>query len=335
MTPDILLIPIVDGRYLSVIPPRMKRLQEGAWSPVEESEPVAGNQLRFSSRLKKILQQISLTLLLLGCLAACKGRVELINSVSEAEANEALSALLEGGIKAAKLPGKEGTVSLDVAEDEVAKAIAILRTEGLPRERYAKMGEVFRKEGLISSPLEERARYIWALSQEISATVSQIDGVIKARVHVVLPEHSAGGDPSLPSSAAVFIKHKAGVNLEESVPQIKRLVANSIPGLSGEKVSVILIASSGREAESDSKPSTSSTEAPAAAVSSKPVDSKVLGNQDNLLERLPQSPVILWSGLGLLMTLVCGAGLLLWRQWRKYKQALIPPAGLVQAAEDT
>lgn len=172
---------------------------------------------------------------------SCSGKVELLQGVSESEANEALAALLEAGISAGKLPGKEGAVGIEVASSEVARAISILKMEGLPKERYAKMGEVFRKEGLISSPLEERARYLWALSQELSATISQIDGVIKARVHVVLPERGAAGDPTLPSSAAVFIKHKAGVNLDDSVIQVKRLVANSITGLSADKVTVILL----------------------------------------------------------------------------------------------
>lgn len=114
----------------------------------------------------------------------------------------------------------------------------------MPRERFARMGEVFRKEGLISSPLEERARYIWALSQELSATLAQIDGVIKARVHVVLPEKAGGGEPMLPSSAAVFIKHKQRFNLDDSIPQIKRLVSNSIPGLTSDKVTVVMLPSS-------------------------------------------------------------------------------------------
>lgn len=251
------------------------------------------------------------------CLTACDTRVELISNVSEGEANEALAALLQGGIKATKLPGKEGLVSLDVEEGGVAKAIAILRAEGLPRERYAKMGEVFRKEGLISSPLEERARYIWALSQEISATVSQIDGVVKARVHVVLPERSAGGDPSLPSSAAVFIKHKTRVNLEESVPQIKRLVANSIPGLSNEKVSVILIASTGRDITSDSiNPSDDSAES-TVAVSANNNENNINVSKENIVQRFRDSPELLWLGLAMAILVFAGVIFLIYRQWRK------------------
>jgi type III secretion protein J len=256
---------------------------------------------------------------LLALVAACDTRVELISSVSESEANEALAALLDGGVKAGKIPGKEGVVSLDVAQSEVSKAIGILRVEGLPRERYAKMGEIFRKEGLISSPLEERARYIWALSQEISSTLSQIDGVIKARVHVVLPERSAGGDPSLPSSAAVFIKHKTGVNLEDSVAQIKRLVANSIPGLSGEKVSVILIASNGKVNLNESLPVSGVVKADSVSETTNTVSTP--DKSETLLRRIQESPELLWGGIALLLSLLSGSAFVFWRQWKKYKNA--------------
>ena len=256
---------------------------------------------------------------LFALVAACDTRVELISSVSESEANEALAALLDGGVKAGKIAGKEGMVSLDVAQSEVSKAIGILRVEGLPRERYAKMGEIFRKEGLISSPLEERARYIWALSQEISSTLSQIDGVVKARVHVVLPERSAGGDPSLPSSAAVFIKHKTGVNLEDSVAQIKRLVANSIPGLSGEKVSVILIASNGRVNLNESLPASGILNTD--SVSEKKAAVSTAEKSETLLRRIQESPELLFGGIALLLSLLSGCGYVFWRQWKKYQNA--------------
>jgi type III secretion protein J len=177
----------------------------------------------------------------LALVAACSGRVELVAAVAEAEANEALAALLAANVKAEKIPGKEGMVGIHVAQSQVAQAVDVLKARGLPRERHAGMGEVFKKEGLISSPLEERARYVFALSQELSGTLSRLDGVIVARVHVVLPERSPAGEETTPSSAAVFIKHHADASLDTVQPQIRRLVTNSIPGLSGERVSLVLV----------------------------------------------------------------------------------------------
>jgi len=196
--------------------------------------------IKFSSRFLARLGAVALMLVLAGC----GGSVELLSNMNEREANEAVAVLSDADIKVQKLPGKDGVVNLTVDQSSVARAITVLSAEGMPRERRATMGDVFRKEGLISSPLEERARYLWALSQELSETISQIDGVLRARVHVVLPERSTGGEPPLPSSAGVFVKHRRSVNLEESVPQIKRLVASSIPGLTAEKVSVVLVPTS-------------------------------------------------------------------------------------------
>ncbi|THF57271.1 type III secretion system inner membrane ring lipoprotein SctJ [Pseudothauera rhizosphaerae] len=176
-------------------------------------------------------------------LTACGGQVELLSQVSESQANEVLAALLKQGIAAQKIPGKEGMVSVNVPQSGVAQAIEIMQAQGLPREPHVRMGDVFKKEGLISSPLEERARLIFALSQELAGTISKIDGVIHAQVHVVLPERGNFGEAGNPSSAAVFIKHQDTVNLDGVLPQIRRLVANSIPGLSFDKVSVVLVPS--------------------------------------------------------------------------------------------
>lgn len=185
-------------------------------------------------------------------LPGCSGRVELVAAVAEAEANEALAALLAAGVQAEKVPAKDGLVGLHVAQGQVAQAVDVLKARGLPRERHAGMGEVFRKEGLISSPLEERARYVFALSQELSGTLSRLDGVIVARVHVVLPERVAPGEPVQPSSASVFLKVQSPFDEELLVPRVKRLVMTSIPGLTDEagarKLSVVLVPTKTAEA---------------------------------------------------------------------------------------
>lgn len=259
----------------------------------------------------------SIVSILLIQMAGCSSRVELLQGISEGEANEALAALLETGVKAGKLPGKDGMVGLEVDSQDVAKSISILRAEGLPRERYAKMGEVFRKEGLISSPLEERARYLWALTQELSATVSQIDGVIKARVHVVLPERSSAGDPALPSSAAVFIKHKSGVNLDDNVPQVKRLISNSIPGLSTEKVTVILLAAgvkASEEGESRVIAEIQSTEVGDKEAS----DSRALEAGESSKQKTGgNAQVIFWGTVASFVILIAAFAYFAWSKWRK------------------
>jgi type III secretion protein J len=173
-------------------------------------------------------------------LAGCGGHVDLVGNLPENEANEVLGALLHAGIAAKKTTLKEGTV-IAVDQALVSKAIDVLRAQGLPRERRSKMGEVFKKENLISSPLEERARYLYALSQELEQTLSQIDGVVTARVHVVLPERINPNEPTIPSSASVFLKYRDGFGVDKVVSEVRGMVASSIPGLHAEKVAVALV----------------------------------------------------------------------------------------------
>jgi type III secretion protein J len=254
-------------------------------------------------------------LLVCSSLTACGGKVELLKDISEVEANEVLAALLEAGIRAEKLPGKEGMVSLSVEEAQFSRAIALLTAEGLPHEKYAKMGDVFRKEGMISSPLEERARYLWALSQELSATVSQIDGVIKARVHVVLPERSNGSDPSMPSSAAVFIKHKPGFNFDDVIPQVKRLVSNSIPGLVQEKVTVVMLPSMSRT-DTDEKLSTNGSTPARASVTD-------AANPTSDRKQFREGAGVIWGVCAGLLALLAAAAVSIWKKWGGREQ-LIP-----------
>lgn len=185
----------------------------------------------------------ALTVMLAVALAGCARKIELMAAIPESEANEVLGALQNAGIAADKVPGKEGMVGLQIQADQVGRAVDLLREQGLPRERFSGMGEVFKKEGLISSPMEERARYLYALSQELAATLNQIDGVIVARVHVVLPERSSTGEGTQPASAAVFLKYQDGYDLEGLQPLVRRLVANSIPGLSPDKLTLVMVPS--------------------------------------------------------------------------------------------
>jgi type III secretion protein J len=188
-------------------------------------------------KLKNYFCIIGITLWLVGCSSS----VELISGLPEQDANEVMLALMHNGISASKSVNKDGNATVNINAGDVSHALDILRQAGLPRTQYQGFGDVFKKDGLISSPLEERARYIYSLSQELENTLSQIDGVLVSRVHVVLPERGSAGDPSLPSSASVFLKYRADYDLDALIPQIRRLVTNSIPGLGSEKVSVVLV----------------------------------------------------------------------------------------------
>ena len=153
-----------------------------------------------------------------------------------------LALLQRNGITAEKIVGKGGVSALRVAADRVPDAVDILEANGLPHDRFANMGDLFKREGLISSPSEERVRYIYGITQELAHTLTSIDGVLDARVHVMLPNNDpVSGAPLRPSTAAVLIRFAPGAPLDTLVPKIKELVANSIEGMSYDRVSVVLV----------------------------------------------------------------------------------------------
>ena len=171
-------------------------------------------------------------------LVGCKE--ELYSNIEENEANQMLAILLQNGIDADKVLVKDNLVNIEVDKSNVASAITLLNSKGFPRIKHEGLAAMFQKDGLISTPAEERARYIYGLSQELSQTLMDIDGVVAARVHLVLPNNEPQNENALPSSAAVLIKHDGDPLVGDLVPQIKELVTNSIEGLSYEKVAVIL-----------------------------------------------------------------------------------------------
>lgn len=186
--------------------------------------------------MKKILQVKVLLLSLF--LVACK--TELYSAMDEYEVNNMLAVLLDNNISADKIFFKEGLYNLRVESSQVAQAIEILKSQGFPKEKFTDLGMLFAKEGLISSPTEERVRFLYGTSQELSRTLSLIDGVISSRVHVVIPEPNPGTQIAEPATASVFIKYNRAFDLDNQINQIKVLVANSVEGLSFERVTVVL-----------------------------------------------------------------------------------------------
>ncbi len=171
-------------------------------------------------------------------LAGCDKDATLHSGLEERQANLVMAALLDAGISCHKEPGEEGTWNVLCTEQKFAEAVNLLERLGLPQRSRQGVGEVFKKTGMISSPSEERIRFMDALAQDLARTISMIDGVVDARVHVVLPENDPFARNALPSSAAVAIRSRWDADLTDLVPSVKALVKNSIEGLAYDKIQV-------------------------------------------------------------------------------------------------
>jgi type III secretion protein J len=186
----------------------------------------------FSSR-KQI--RVRARIVAVGCVACVLvgcARAPLYSALTEGQANEVQAALLSAKIDANKAAvPKSDLWSITVAYDEIPQAMAVLTSYGLPRQPLHNLGDVFPKEGFVSSPLEERARYVYALSQEVQHTLMQLDGVVEARVHIALPDRNLLDDKPQSASASVVIIERPGAALESRETDIKAIVTDGIEGL--------------------------------------------------------------------------------------------------------
>lgn len=178
-------------------------------------------------------------LALLACLALLSGcQAQLFDNLREDEANAVIAALQEDSIPASKAPGTEGTFRVMIDENDFARAMRVLTAAGLPGRRFDDLGRIFGKESMFSTPMEEKARYLYAMQEELAHTISTIDGVLAARVHLVLPEQDQLGREMQKPSAAVMIKYADNglVDTEANRPEIRRIIAASVPNIDEERI---------------------------------------------------------------------------------------------------
>ena len=167
---------------------------------------------------------LSLLLLLSGC------KVEMYSGLSEDQANQMLSTLLRRGIEAEKQAAGKNGYTLLVDDDQLVRALQVLKENSLPREAFKNLGEVFAGDGMISSTSEVQARMSYALSQELTA-----------RVHVVLGVNDKVNNITIAPSAAVFLRHTLDSPVVNLVPEIRELVAGAVASLKYDNVSVMLV----------------------------------------------------------------------------------------------
>jgi type III secretion protein J len=165
------------------------------------------------------------------------------HGLDETAANEILTSLERGGIPASKSRDEDGAFAVVVTKSDGLRAMELMRSLGLPRGPRAGFGEIYKQPSLVPTPTEERARYVEALAGEIARTLEIVEGVVSARVHLVLPEPdplAVDGKPRVAAQAAVLLKIRASRPAPIGEKDVQKLVAGSVPGLDPSAVAVVL-----------------------------------------------------------------------------------------------
>lgn len=133
-----------------------------------------------------------------------------------------------------------GTGALLVAADDVHKARLKLAEAGVPGENSVGFELLDKEQPLGTSQFMETARYRRGLEGELARTITSINTVRSARVHLAIPKRSVFvRDPRRPS-ASVFVELYPGRGIRpQQVKAIANLVASSIPELLLEDVTVV------------------------------------------------------------------------------------------------
>ncbi len=170
-------------------------------------------------------------------LSGCK--TVLYSSLPEAVANEMVSVLLANEIAATKIEDGDG-ITIEVNEVQFSEAVQLLKSVGLPRDTYTNKGEIFDAEGMVASPIQEWAKLNYAQTQQLAQSISAIPGVVRVSVNIAEKRLDGPFDTPEPPSAAVVVQVEEGSMTDELLPQIKELVAFSVPEISYDRVGVIL-----------------------------------------------------------------------------------------------
>src|ERR1700722_8295222 len=208
---------------------------------------MANNQnTAFSGRVALNLRPL---MLLLGIAAAVAAGVTVVlwwrgpswsllyGNLSDSDASSVVQALQTSGIEY-KLDNNSGAIM--VPAERVHDARLQLASQGLPQGKNSSFELMNKDPGFGVSQFMESARYQYALESELARTISSLQAVEAARVHLAIPQQSAFVRDRRPPSASVLLQLRAGHRIApEQVSAIVHLVASSIPELDSDQVTVV------------------------------------------------------------------------------------------------
>lgn len=129
--------------------------------------------------------------------------------------------------------------SIKVPREKVYELRLALASKGIPSSGVIGY-EIFDKSTMGMSEFMQKLNYKRALEGELSRTIQQQDGVLGARVHIVIPQKTLFKEEEKQPTASVVLKLKNNASPpKENIEAIVNLLVGSVEGLQPSKVSII------------------------------------------------------------------------------------------------
>ena len=158
--------------------------------------------------------------------------------MSAADRQLAFTELTSSDFKA-KIDSSTG--ELKVPASQYHEAVLLLASQGLPESTASGgMSSLSDDSSITTSQFMEQVRYIAAIENELARSISQINSIKSARVHLASPKESVFVRNRTPAKASVVVTPFPGRVVSASqVQAIVHMVASSVPYLAADGVSVV------------------------------------------------------------------------------------------------
>jgi len=136
-----------------------------------------------------------------------------------------------------KINDRDGVVLVPSKDAQTARlklsAAGVTKDDGF---NYSFLNE---QNSFANSQFVENARYLHALENDLSKTISAIEGVSAARVHIAIPQNNVFADENNKVTASVMLSITPGFASDrEKIRSIIQIVADSVPGLDPKDIAI-------------------------------------------------------------------------------------------------
>jgi len=161
----------------------------------------------------------------------------LYTDISHLEAGQVADLLQRENIRY-KVDTSSGMILVE--SDKIHQARMKLAAEGFPSGNTMGYELLDKEQGFGTSQFMEKTRYYRSIEGELARTISSMNRVRGARVHLAIPKRSVFVNDSRKPSASVFVELYPNQSMERmQVASIVHLVASSIPELEDKHVTVV------------------------------------------------------------------------------------------------